>query len=179
MKIIKSIILLFITSAGLVILQGCCDKQAKIVGNGAMSIIDDNYRILDTISNSFTILIEPEIEVAGTLHDIQLGLMTSAYATSCDYEFTNRLLTDEIVITSTRDFIFEGETISANSNFINLAGITSYIIEIGETYQLIISFDSSFIENAEFVPGDYTLSVDVTTEEGIILQNSALVYVEL
>ena len=102
-----------------VIIQGCCTNTYTIIGNGTLRayLIDERYTPVDTISGEFILRNEYETSVTG-LEDF--SLISSAMATTCAEEFTNTLAAQSVKITCDKDFMFDGNTISSNSDFSNL-----------------------------------------------------------
>ncbi len=160
-----------------VIIQGCCTKTYTIIGNGTLRAysIDERYTPVDTITGEFILRNEYETSVAG-LEDF--SLISSAMSTTCAEEFTNTLDTFSVKITCDQDFIFNGNTISANSDFSNLEELKINFQQFYTNY-LELHFQKSFMDKATFENQEYTFTVTSQTDDDLDLENQVTVLMNL
>lgn len=160
-----------------VIIQGCCTNTYTIIGSGTLSAysIDEPYTPIDTISGAFILRNEYETRFSG-LEDF--SIISSSMATSCAEEFTNQLETQSVKISCDQDFIFDGNTISANSDFSSLEELKIDIQQF-ETNLLELHFQQSFMDKVTFENQEYTFTISSKTDNGLDLENQVTILMTL
>jgi len=160
-----------------VIIQGCCTNTYTIIGDGILRAysIDERYTPVDTIAGEFILRNEYETSVTGLEN---FSLISSAMATSCAEEFTNTLDTFSVKITCDQDFMFDGNTITANTNFSDLEDLE---IDFQQFYtnSLELRFQASFMNKATFENQEYTFTVTSKTDDGLDLENQVTILMNL
>ena len=156
-----------------VILQSCCDEESiRIVGNGDMSIynsdINGTVTFDDDIIGSFAVYIAPETEISDVT---ELGFMNSANAYTCDPVFANNILPESLVLTCDKAFELGDITVESGTNLLDLDGVESSN-SLGSLDALII-FTETFIDQAVFEESEYTFTINMSTDDGLDIVNSA------
>ncbi|MDH7445293.1 hypothetical protein [Aquimarina sp. 2201CG14-23] len=110
--------------------------------------------------------------------NINFNLITSTYATSCDNDtFINRLNEESLIVSLDKDFIYDGNTISANSN---LAEITEIADNINFFYDIIsINFLNEFLDKSQFENEEYTFTLYIETTDGLQFEKEVLATLNL
>jgi len=158
-----------------IFLQSCCDETIRIVGNGEMIIynsnINDPSNTDEHITGIFAVYSAPETVISNVA---ELVLMSSAFATSCDYDYANRLMQESIVLTCDRAFELGGMTIAAGTDLIGLEGVESLPSNnsIGNQ-DALVSFNDTFIDQVVFEETEYTFTINMSTNDGLAIVNSA------
>lgn len=160
-----------------VIIQSCCTNTYTIIGNGTLRAfsIDAIYTPVDTITGEFILRNEYETRVTG-LEDF--SLISSSMATTCAEEFTNALETQSVKITCDQDFNFDGNTISANSDFSSLEELKIDFQQF-RSNALELHFQEFFINKAIFENQEYTFTVTSKTDDGLELENQVTIMMML
>ncbi len=160
-----------------VIIQGCCTNTYTIIGNGTLRAysIDERYTPVDTISGEFILRNEFEMRYSELEN---FSIISSTMATTCAEEFTNQLETQSIKIICDQDFIFDGTTIIANSDFSNLEELKIDLSQFGSSF-LELHFQASFMNKATFENQEYTFTVTSKTDDGLDLENQVTILMNL
>lgn len=160
-----------------VIIQGCCTNTFTIIGNGTLRayLIDEIFTPVDTITGEFILRNEYETRLSG-LEDF--SLISSAMATTCAQEFTNTLETQSVKITCDQDFIFDGNTIAANTDFSNFEELKIDFQQFGNNF-LELHFQESFMNKVTFENQEYTFTVTSKTDDGLDLENQVTILMHL
>lgn len=142
----------------------CCSDEYTINGILSISVYEIepdsslNYMELDTVSTPFTLVLNPDVEILSA--NIP-ELIPSATATTCEYNFTNTIVSLEV--NSDRPFTYLGDTISAGSDFAGMLD-TSAVTDSRFT-QVFAKFNSSFLQNAEFETGEHEFEMIINTSD--------------
>lgn len=158
-----------------VVLHSCCDSSGvRIVGGGTIAAYElVNFSEITEVTGAFRISENFETKVAFIE---QLNLMNSAMAYSCeDFFFENFLIADELTISCDKDFIYEGTTIQANSDFSNLKGVDAQIFD----GYIEVYFHDNVIENFEFEELDYTFKITNKTTDEIEIESEITLAMKL
>jgi len=164
-----------------IFLQSCCDETIRIVGNGEMIIynsnINDPSNAEGDITGTFAVYLAPETEISDVT---VLGFMNSAYATSCDYDFANNIMQESLVLTCDKAFELGDITIAAGTDLIGLEGVESLPSNnsIGNQ-DALISFNDTFIDQVVFEETEYTFTINMSTNDGLDIVNSATAFFSL
>ncbi|MFK7772182.1 MAG: hypothetical protein AB8F94_08580 [Saprospiraceae bacterium] len=160
-----------------VIIQGCCTNTYTIIGNGTLRAysMEEEFTPIDTISGAFILRNEYETRFSG-LEDF--SLISSAMATSCAEDFTNKIETESVTITCNQDFIFDGITISAGADFSNLEELKMNFQQFGLNF-LELHFQESFMSKAIFENQEYTFTVTSKTDNSLDLENQVTILINL
>ncbi len=133
--------------------------------------IEERYVPIDTISGAFILRNEYETRFSG-LEDF--SMISSTMATSCSEEFTNQLETQSIKITCDQDFIFDGNMVSANTDFSNLEELKIDPQQFGSN-TLALHFQQSFMAKVTFENKEYTFTVTSKADDDLDLENQVTV----
>lgn len=173
---LKSLVIYIAIMATSVVIQGCCEEEYKIVGNGTFEVFDKNFAPIDTIKNEFYIRAYFEVMEVGMQNDF--SLINSALATSCGEKYLNELLPNTVTFSLDKPFNYDGNTIEANSNFIN---IDSTKLLVTTTFDGVVEIRATtdFLSNAEFENGQHTFHISAETTDGLLLENDLSVYFDL
>ncbi|MDB4414855.1 MAG: hypothetical protein P8M17_00840 [Saprospiraceae bacterium] len=160
-----------------IIIHGCCTNTYTIIGNGALRAysIDEIYIPIDTIKGEFILRNEYETAFSG-LGDF--SIISSAMATSCAEEFTNTIDTISVQITCDQDFIFNGNTISAHSNFSHLGELKINFQQFYTNF-LELHFKKSFLDKVTFENQEYTFTITSKTNDGLGLENKVTIFMNI
>lgn len=110
---------------------------------------------------------------------VDVGLINSALATSCGETYLNGLLQNTVKLSLDKPFKYNGQTIEADSNFINLDP-SKFLAEISTEYGFVeIRATTDFLSNAEFENGQHTFHISAETTDGLLLENDLSVYFDL
>ncbi|WP_299312292.1 hypothetical protein [uncultured Aquimarina sp.] len=113
-----------------------------------------------------------------TAANINFNLITSSYATSCDNDtFLNRLNEETLIVSLDKDFIYNGNTITANSN---LAEITEIAHNINFLYDIVsVNFLNEFLDKSQFENQEYTFTLSIETTDGLQFEKQISTTIEL
>ena len=156
-----------------IVFQSCCQGSVRIVGNGTMEIFNSALNSGDDITGPFAIYVYPETVIS----DIgEFGLMNSAYALSCDYPYDNNIVPNSIALTCDKAFEFDGMTIVAGTDLLDLDGVeVPAISNFDQTNEVLIEFTSIFIDQVVFEGVEHTFTISMSTNDGLDILNSASV----
>lgn len=132
------------------------------------SVIDSTGLSLTEISevnSEFSISIEYALEAVESKNGVY----------DCDSDFVQDLDASTALMTLNKPFMLNGNTISANTNILELDGI---IGNIGDFDSLIL-FSDEFLTNAEFLNEDYTYNFHVETNEAFVMMDSIVLTMNL
>ncbi len=178
MKNLKRLLLFYTVLLSFsVIFQSCCEYKIKIIGDGDMSIIDTSLAENDTINSAFRIYLYPELEQASNM--AKASLISSSYAFQCGYNYENMIDKKSIKLSCNKDFQYLNQSIKSGENFINQEGIKIVNNTHKTAYKLIISADSTFIQNTTFNKEIYTFQLEMKTDDGLSIRNSVSAYLDL
>jgi len=137
------------------IIYSCCPEETfEIKSFDSLSVYQVNQKTSsssqeDSITDEFQLRAE-----FGTYLSVasDFNLTTSAYATSCDNTiFLNELDKESIRVSLDKDFIFDGQTIAANTNLTDFVEIKN---NIDIFYEIVnVHFLNDFLDKAQFEPG--------------------------
>ena len=174
--LLKSLVFYAMIMAVSVTIQGCCEEEYKIVGNGSFEIFDKDIAPIDTIKNEFYIRAYFEVIEVGMQNDF--SLINSALATSCGEKYLNELLPNSVKFSLDNPFNYDGKTIEANSNFIDIDS-TKLLVTTTVDGIVEIRATTDFLSNAEFENGQHTFHIYAETTDGLVLENDLSVYFDL
>jgi len=176
MKKIKHAILFYISLILFsLIIKSCCEDSSKIVGNGQMFIAQLDNGSHDTIRSEFEIKLFLERRISGNFNNI--GIITSAYATSCSEIALNSLNRETLKLFCKNDFNYNGKIIKAGTNFANEEKL---IIEFDDFLGLIvIQVGQDFLNDATFGKGIHEFKVEIETSDKKIFENGVSTYLEI
>ena len=99
-----------------------------------------------------------EMDVLITYSAPVQGLLSSAYAVSCDDEFLNSMVESSFTLSCDQDFMFDGQVIQAGSNELGkLDGVISLI----SRQSILVSIDQAFIDKVEFTNDPTTFTMNI------------------
>ncbi len=174
------VVYLFTTIMALGI-YGCCVRELKITGTQTirMSHLDNalqNFR--DTVKGPFAILVEYDVErTASSILDA--GLMQTAYAWSCDYSNQNDFDEATLRISCDRAFLLDGVRIEPHSDFIRHEALLANTYFQQFMAHCSIYFRQAFLDRAVFERDVYTFRVYVETTDGLQLEKSISLFLDL
>jgi len=174
---LKSLVIYIAIMATSVVIQGCCEEEYRITGNGTFEVFDKDFNPIDTLKNEFVLIAAFEIMRVGM--QVDAGLINSALATSCGENYLNGLLANTVSLSLDKSFKYNGQTIEAGSNFINLDP-SKFLAQINSEHGFVeIRVTTDFLNNAEFDKGYGTFHVNGETTDGLLLENDLSVYLDL
>ncbi len=159
-----------------VTIQGCCENEYRITGNGTFEVFDKGFGPIDTINDEFYIRAYFEIMEVGMQNNF--SLINSALATSCGEKYLNELLTNTVKLSLDKPFNYDGKAIEANSNFIN---IDSAKLLVTTTFDGVVEIRATtdFLSSAAFEKGQHIFHIYAETTDGLVLENELSVYFDL
>ena len=176
-KLQKAFLLYFSLIVISVIIQGCCTNTYTIIGEGTLRAysVDERYIPVDTISGEFILRNEYETRFSGLEN---FSIISSTMATTCAEEFTNKLETQSVKITCDQDFVFDGNTISADSDFSSFEELKIDFQQFGNN-TLEVHFQQSFIDKVNFENQEYTFTISSKTDNGLDFENQVTILMNL
>ncbi len=168
----KTFFIYFVMISFTVIMYSCCDENYRIVGNGSIAIYDlttsgyfDNDSV-GIVTGRFTIEMNPELEMAAV--HMKSGLISSAFATSCDETIENEVVASTLKITCDKAIIYEGDSVAPGTNLTSLEelGFSASVAYV------MIDFPDALMEKLEFADKVYQFTVSINTTDDMVLQNS-------
>lgn len=176
-KLQKAFLLYFSLIIFSVFIQGCCTNTYTIIGNGTLSAysIDEPYTPIDTIIGEFILRNEYETRFSSLE---EFSIISSTMATSCAQEYTNKLETQSVKISCDQDFTFDGNTISADTDFSNLEELKIDSQQF-ENNLLELHFHQSFIDKVTFENQEYIFTVSIATDNGLDFENQVTILMNL
>ena len=181
-KRISHLVILYIFLLGsAVILQSCCDEESiRIIGDGDMSIYNSDANSTatfeDDITGSFAVYLAPETVISDVT---EFGFMNSAYAFSCDYNFANSIMPESLVLTCDKAFELGDMTIEAGTDLLVLEGVETPGNNVSGIQDALISFTETFTDQAVFEEAEYTFTINMSTDDGLDIANSASAFFRL
>ncbi|WP_378181956.1 hypothetical protein [Aquimarina sp. SS2-1] len=181
-KIITTVKLYVAFTLVSVIAYSCCPEQTfQLQSFESLEIFQlatqDIQDPVTTVTDEFTLLARFG-ENTFTTATIDFNFITSAFATSCDNDtFLNRLNEESLVVSLDKEFIYDGNTIPANSNLIDITEIAN---KTEVFYDLIqITFLNDFLEKSQFENQEYTFTLYVETTDGFEFEKQVSVTLNL
>lgn len=169
--VLKKIFILYSSLLTLSIISyACCEENFEIVGNGEIKAYD--FKSSKYYSNETTGLITGafniEVSHETTVSKIRTILISSAFATSCAENYKNDLIGSTIMITTDKDFTYNGQLIASGSNLMDLENMNvSYAFGT-----IILNVDENTISKLSFSNEVYEFRFEVETTDGLKLVNT-------
>lgn len=160
------------------LIQSCCTQNYRIEGEGKLVA---NYFLAtqplesDTIEGPF--FVRGEFHTAFVSAANSIGLISSAYATSCESIYLNTLDKKSFQLTVDRTVIYETDTISPGENLLALTALERTINESSGWYRA--EFNEGFIKKSHFQDGYHTFTMTGQTTDSIALEAQITVYLKL
>jgi len=134
----------------------------------------NNYYPTEVFHNSISFLLYYEPEFYSSIDVINLG--QECYATSIALIYDNQILDSTLDLRFSKPFIFNKDTIFANSNLFNISLVNREIELITNDYsEKVILFSDSFHNSTTFDTTEYTVSISCFTDDNRYLQDSVIV----
>ncbi len=159
----------------------CCPEQIfQIQSFESLELFELNNQSSQdsaTITDEFTLYAKFS-ENNATAANINFNFITSAFATSCDNDtFLNQLNEGSLIISLDKDFIYDGNTITANSN---LAEITEIANNIDFFYDIIsVNFLNKFLAKSQFEKQEYTFTLSIETSDNLQFEKQISTTIDL
>lgn len=157
-----------------ILIQSCCTETFTIVGSGQIQAYTLDYAKIDTVSGEFMLVNNTEVKIGGLQN---MGIISSSMATSCVESFVNTIPTEAVNITCNQDFTFDGNVVSAGTDFSTFAELqiesTSYSGDVS------IKFLTTFLDKAIFDKADHIFKVNMKTDNDLALENEISVFIDL
>ena len=177
-KRISHLVILYTFLFGTAIfVQSCCNDEdtITIVGNGTMEIFNSstngNVPVEGDITGAFVVFVTPETEISDVT---EFGLMNSAYAVSCDFEFANNIQLESLVLTCDKSFELGDLTIEAGTDLLNFDGVVvPSVSNLRLSAEVLITFTNTFTDQAVFEESVHTFTINMSTDDGLDIVNSA------
>jgi len=167
-----------------IISYSCCDDTYRIVGKGTFLAFDFDDRhpmnetnSIDTITGTFLLLAQYEV-ILTSADTFKTDFTTSAYATSCDEDYSNFLLKETLNLHTNKDFTFDGSIIPANSNLLDIPEIYD-AMQFGRYSDVQIEFNADFLDKANFEKDEYIFNIYLETNDGLQLENQVVLMMDL
>ena len=161
-----------------IFIQSCCLGEHNITGNGSLSIVEGFGTPVDTLSGPFRVVLEPTLTLSDSFKD--LSLLHTSYAVTCDNPIENRIDVSSVEVILDQSITLSGDPIDMEANLIGRQGVTFVDGDYsGGFLELTIEFDQSFMDNVVFETNEYEFTVRMSTDDGVDIENSASVFVQL
>ncbi len=160
--------------AGSLLWSSCCEEIMRVIGTGtflAQEIDDPNAEV---IRAPFHLSVYLETEI---IAEAPVGMISPSYATTCDREYDNEILVESRVLRCDLPFLFNGDTILAGENLLDLPGVAQF--QSNEVYWQRFTFDSLFLSQAIIPNGLYQFQYEMETDDGVMLSDSLQVEILL
>ncbi len=162
-------------------IYGCCIRELKISGAQTIRMFhldNDLQNFRDTVKGPFGILVQYDVERIASL-PIDAGLMQMAYALSCDYSNQNDFDEATLRISCDRAFLLDGVRIDPHSDFIRHEALLASTYFQQYLADCSIYFRQEFLDRAVFDRDVYTFRVYVETTDGLQLEKSISLFMDL
>ncbi len=180
MKKIKSLYILFCSSFVLSLLVvACCRGTITITGVGTLTITNlvTDEIIEDSLSTEFMLSNKFDHELVEQAPPQQF-LLTTAYATTCEYPIENPLDNNSFQVSLNRQLIVDQDLIGAGENILDHEKINGfYFDDIYNTFE--VRFASDLLNQMTFENGMTTFTFEATGEDGTVYSNTLELYVDL
>lgn len=136
--------------------------------SGPATVVTDEFFILAIFSPNTT-----------TSFNVNFDFTAKAYAAiDCFNDtFLNRLNEESLIVSLDKDFVFDGETITADSNLTEIKEIKN---NLAFSYDNVdVYFLNEFLEKAQFENQEYTFTVYIETTDGLQLEKQVSVTINL
>jgi hypothetical protein len=163
----KKIIFLILT-INILSIVSCCNEEQQIVGIAsfdAFSLV--NRTSINTVTDNF--MLEARLDLEFVSIEFDNPFANELYGTSCEYDMVNQIIEGSITLVCDKDFMLNGETVSAGANMIDLESVL-----LDNTLgSFSILFGDSFTDAADFPdPFIYTFTIDFDTSDGLSMTDS-------
>jgi len=165
-----------------VINYSCCPEQIfQIRSFRSLTLFELNTQSSQDsaalITDEFVLQAEfSDISIASTY--TSFNFITSAFATSCDNDtFLNRLNEESLIISLDKDFIYDGNTIAANSNLVEITEIADNIDIFYDTVS--VKFLNDFLNKSQFENQEYTFTLSIETTDDLQFEKQISTTIEL
>ena len=178
MKKINKAILFYISLIVFsVVIQSCCTQEYTIIGNGTIeSYSTDEFTPVIIVTKPFQIIWSYEVSIIGFRSDI--GLATTALATTCAQENLNVILENTIKISCDKPFIYDGVTYEVGADF---SQIEELIIDANQFRGsfMEVTFPQEFLDKVEFPNEMVNFNIVAETDDGLALENEIELEIDL
>lgn len=176
MKRINQLLLFYLlVFSSAVFIQSCCQGSNAIVGSGEMYVQGESFVTMDTLDGPFIILVAPALDLAYEYHN--KSLLNTANALSCDMPIVNRIDVSTVDFSFDKPIMLNEEEILPGTNLIGREGVRFEDGTYSGDLALIIRVDQSFMDNVVFDSDQYTLTVKMSTDNDVDIENAATVFV--
>ena len=104
-----------------------------------------------------------------------IGLVQEAYATTCPFKYRNSVVDSSLIISCSKDFIYNDTLIEANTNIIGLS-----TLDVGTNFfGAYLVFTKEFILKSKFENTEYNFNFRLKTTDNLEFRNSIELYVDL
>ena len=159
-----------------VFFESCCTDKYRIIGNGELVAYDSEYAQIETISTAFRLENRYDTEIAASSKS--LGLINSAYATTCEYHYVNAITESSITLSADKDFIYKTDTIFANTDILSIEDLDFvYHQDWGPSVE--IRFNDDFISNAIFEKSNYTFKLTSKSDNDLEFESEVSLMMDL
>ncbi|MEZ4888618.1 MAG: hypothetical protein R3E32_28090 [Chitinophagales bacterium] len=162
-----------------IFLHNCCTYTYQITGGGEIEVYNSrssSVRKADTIKQDFILILTLTYEQIRLGMQNNFGIISNSFANSCGETYENKIVESSLILKCDKDFIYEGVSISANSNLTSLPNLETRTFRWGG---VTFYFMPEFIEKAQFQKGEHTFTIEVDTDDQLHFQNEVSVYVDL
>jgi len=160
-----------------VILQSCCTQVYTIIGDGTIeSYESDNFTIISVVRKPFQLIWSFEVSVAGLSPNV--GLATTALATTCAQENLNLVLDNTIKVSSDKGFIYDGVTYEANSDFSQIEELEIVVNQFRGSH-MTVTFPQEFLDKVEFPNELINFKIETDTDDGLSLASEIELEIDL
>lgn len=163
-----------------VFIQSCCTDEFHICStldflihtdeNGDLVQFNKNTDDgIDTSYNHFNFALSATSDKVEKSCGIVVPFISSAHATSCDYQVVDSIPRSNVNLSLDRDITFDNTVVPAGSNLLShpaTQNAISYTADYFYSYNAIIKMDSANLAKLQFDTGYYQVSVSTTTTNG-------------
>lgn len=131
-------------------IAACCTEEHQLMTTGtisAFSTIGERMPI-DSLNQPFELQVIPKVQ---SKQKASLLFISSAHATSCDYEIVNPLLDTSAYLYLDRQLVLANDTLQAGYNLFELDERYLSMSNLG--YHLTVVFSAEFFNKAQLEPG--------------------------
>ena len=107
-----------------------------------------------------------------------MGLTTTALATTCAQENLNLILENTIKVSCDKDFVFDGVTYEANSDFSQIEELEVVVNQFRGSH-MTVTFPQEFLDKVEFPNEFINFKIETDTDDGLSLASEIELEIDL
>lgn len=177
-KIKNLLVFYFLFLSISVVTYSCCtNPQYEVYDIDRIVALNRDFVEIDTVSGSFTFEASFKFQEVSSLTN--LGLVNSAYATSCPTEYTNQISSTGFEFFCDQDFIYKNDTVHSGTGLSSIPELEIFIATDPYSQQMAVGVTDSFLTNAQFTKGAHLFNFVMETTDDKILKGDLSLVMDL